>query len=150
MMRILVFILSIALFGFLVSHGVDKNALTGIVFIGGVLAIPVMLLILGIIWFAGVLRNLSIDRRLRKAKELKQLQAAQDKQRQESEDRIRRDIAEGALAPKMRQAIAGGDLKFVEEVGRIDRRGMWNAFTADAEGNTPDHVAAAKGDAAMI
>jgi tetratricopeptide (TPR) repeat protein len=42
-------------------------------------------------------------------------------------------------------------VKFVEEVARTDGKAFWNAFVPDqTDGNTPDHIAAMKGDEAMI
>ena len=132
MIRIVVFFAAAALLALFTKVGFNKDALAMIALIGGALAIPAMLLFLGVMWIME-------QRRTNKTARL----AA-------SKDPINRGIAQAALAPKLRAAIAGGNLKFVDKIGAADRKGMWAAFTADADGNTPDHLAAANGHAAMI
>lgn len=54
---------------------------------------------------------------------------------------------------KIRDAIIGGDVAYVKQTAREDSAAVWKAFMrdpSDPDGNTPDHLAAIKGDAAMV
>jgi hypothetical protein len=128
LMRLIVFLAAGGLLVLFGKLGINTDAVVVIGMIVAVLVVPAVLL------FIGVMKVLEIRRH----------------QEQARQDAIRRDIAQGSIAPRLRQAVASGDVKFVEFVGGTDRKGMWAAFTADADGNTPDHLAAMNGHAAMI
>jgi tetratricopeptide (TPR) repeat protein len=123
--------------------GLPKGSLEVVSMIVGALALPVILLLLVIF----KLKAIAIDRTLaRLEEEAKQ----RDDERKALQDSVHRAAAQGDLVVKTRQAIVDGDVKFVAEAGRTLGKALWAFVPKDANGNAPDHIAAMKGDEAMI